>query len=73
MADDDKVVVRIDYSGTHKETFHGIEPSGKKFFYKGIHILQLSNNKAINWWIVEDQLGMMTQLGMELKMKEENE
>jgi hypothetical protein len=25
----------------------------------------------INWWAVEDELGMMTQLGMELKLKEQ--
>ena len=71
FADNDKVVIRIDYSGTHKETFMDINPTGLKFFYKGIHIFQLSNNKVINWWAVEDELGMMAQLGMELKLKEE--
>ena len=73
IAVDDKVIVRIDYSGTHEETFMGIEPSGTKFSYKGIHILQLSNDKIINLWAVEDQSAMVSQLGMELKMKEENE
>jgi len=68
---DDKVVIRIDYTGTHKEKFMDMNPTGLKFFYKGIHIFQLSNNKVINWWAVEDELGMMTQLGMVLKLKEE--
>jgi predicted ester cyclase len=69
FAENDKVVIRIDYSGTLIDTFMYIKPSGQKFTYKGIHIFQLSNNKVINWWAVEDELGMMTQLGMELKQK----
>ena len=69
FAENDKVVIRIGYSGTLIDTFMDIKPSGQKFAYKGIHIFQLSNNKVINWWAVEDELGMMTQLGMELKQK----
>ena len=68
---DDKVVIRIDYTGTHKEKFMDIESTGEIFFYKGIHILEFSNGKVINWWAVEDELGMMSQLGIELKLKEE--
>jgi predicted ester cyclase len=69
FAENDKVVIRIGYSGTLSETFMDIKPNGQKFTYKGIHIFQLASNKVINWWAVEDELGMMTQLGMELKQK----
>lgn len=69
FAENDKVVIRIDYSGTLIDAFMDIKTSGQKFTYKGIHIFQLSNNKVINWWAVEDELGMMTQLGMEFKQK----
>lgn len=68
-ATDDKVVVRLTYSGKHTNDFMDIKPSGNKFRYKGIQIFQFSNNKVINFWAVEDELGMMTQLGMELKPK----
>jgi predicted ester cyclase len=64
--------VRIDHSGIHKEKFIGTEPSGAKFSFKGIHILQISNDGLINLWAVEDMLGFMQQLGMLLKMKEVN-
>ena len=45
----------------------GFKPTGLKLRYKGIQIFQFKNEKAINFWAVEDELGMMTQLGMELK------
>jgi predicted ester cyclase len=69
FAAEDKVVARITYSGTHTNEFMEIKPSGTKFIYKGIQIFQFANDKVINFWAVEDELGMMTQLGMELKPK----
>jgi predicted ester cyclase len=68
-ATDDKVVVRLTYTGTHTNDYMEIKPTGNKVKYKGIQIFQFANNKAINFWAVEDELGMMTQLGMELKPK----
>ena len=67
MAADDKVVFRISYSGTFTNPFMEMKPNGVKFKYKGIQIIQFANNKVTNFWGVEDELGMMTQLGMELK------
>jgi predicted ester cyclase len=69
FATDDKVVARISYSGTFTKKFMDIKPNGAKFTYKGIQIFQFANNKVSNFWAVEDELGMMTQLGMELKPK----
>lgn len=66
---DDKVVIRLTYTGTHTNDFMEIKPTGIKFKYKGIQIFQFANNKAINFWAIEDELGMMTQLGMELTPK----
>ena len=68
-ATDDKVIIRLTYAGTHTNDYMEIKPTGNKFKYKGIHIFQFANKKAINFWAVEDELGMMTQLGMELKPK----
>jgi predicted ester cyclase len=68
-ANDDKVIVRLAYSGTHTKGYMDIKPTGLKFKYKGIQIFQFTNKKAINFWAIEDELGMMTQLGMELKPK----
>ncbi len=66
----DKVVARLSYSGTFSNSFMEMKPTGSKFKYKGIQIFQFFNGKISNFWIVEDELGMMRQLGMELQMKE---
>jgi predicted ester cyclase len=73
IAEDDKVVFRITYSGTFSNPFMDINPNGEKFSYKGIQIFQFENNKVTNFWAVEDELWMMQQLGMELQMKKESE
>ena len=69
IAADDKVVFRISYSGTFTNPFMEMKPNSVKFKYKGIQIFQFANSKVTNFWAVEDELGMMTQLGMELKPK----
>jgi predicted ester cyclase len=55
---------------THKADFQGIPPTGNKIKYYQISLAQVKNGKIQGWWIVEDNLGMMMQLGMELKPKE---
>ena len=69
FAVDDKVIIMFTYTGTHTNAYMEIKPTGNKIKYKGIQIFQFANSKAINFWAVEDELGMMTQLGMELKPK----
>lgn len=69
IAADDKVVVRLAYVGTHNNKYMELNPTGIKFKYKGVQIFQFTNKKATNFWGVEDELGMMTQLGMELTPK----
>jgi predicted ester cyclase len=66
---DDKVVARLLYTGTFKNNFMGFEPSGLSFKYVGIHIFQFKGGWVSAFWGVEDELGMMTQLGLELKAK----
>ena len=63
----DKVAVRLSYTGTFKKSFMGFDPNGMSFKYVGVHIFQFKNGKAFIFWGVEDELGMMSQLGLELK------
>lgn len=69
FAADDKVVVRLSYSATFTKKFLELNPNGVKFKYNGIQIFQFTNKKISNFWAVEDELGMMTQIGMELQPK----
>jgi predicted ester cyclase len=67
FAKGDRVVLRMLQQATHKREFEGLAPTGKDFKYYQITILQIKDGKVHGWWIVEDNVGMMTQLGMELK------
>jgi steroid delta-isomerase-like uncharacterized protein len=66
----DKVVFRFIQRGTHKGDFMGIPATGNKIECSGILITRIENEKIVEQWEAFDMLGMMQQLGMELKPKE---
>ncbi len=70
IADSDKVAVKLTQYGTHKAKYKGIEPTSKYVTVPATHIMRIANGKVKEWWALEDNLGLMTQLGMELKPKE---
>lgn len=67
FAKGDKVVARVLIEATHKGELMGIPPTGKRLRYFQFGIFQIINGKIKEGWRVTDSLGMMTQLGMELK------
>ncbi len=71
FAKGDKVVARMTFTGTHKNEFQGIPPTGNTIEYTGIQIWKIMNGKIAEAWDQEDTLTMMMQLGMELKPREE--
>ncbi len=66
----DRVVTRWLYKGTHEGEFMGIPPTGNKLEFGGILITRIENGKIVEEREDADALGMMQQLGMELKPKE---
>jgi predicted ester cyclase len=67
FAKGDKTVFRVTLRGTHKESFMGIPPTGNSFEYSAIGIVRFKNGKIVEMWLNGDFLGLMQQLGMELK------
>ena len=67
IGEGDKVVVKLMQIGTHKEQYEGISATGKKITNPAIHIMTIVDGQVKDWWGIEDNLGMMVQLGMELK------
>jgi len=63
IAEGDKVVQRTTAHGTMKGEFAGMPPSGKSATWQAIHILRFENGKTVEHWVVQDQLGMLQQLG----------
>ena len=71
IAEGDMVAIRFTQVSTHTGDYEGIPPTGNKISVECQHMLRLANGKVAEVWLVEDNLGMMMQLGMELKPKEE--
>jgi steroid delta-isomerase-like uncharacterized protein len=63
IAENDKVVVSWNISGTHKGEFCGVAPTGKKISIDGITINHLANGKIIDSYVSWDMLVMLQQLG----------
>src|SRR5262249_10298972 len=42
IAEEEKMVARLTYTGTHQGTLFGIEPTGKKVSYAGVAIFRIS-------------------------------
>jgi steroid delta-isomerase-like uncharacterized protein len=63
IAEGDKVVVRLTAHGTQKGEFAGLPASGREATWSEIHIVDMAEGKIVEHWVVQDQLGMMQQLG----------
>ena len=50
IAEEDKVVVRSTFSGTHKGEFMGIAPTNKKVTLTAINIYRIADGKLVEEW-----------------------
>lgn len=67
IAEGDKVAVKLTQIGTHQAEYKGIAATGKKMTNPSMSIMTIVNGQVKDWWVIEDNLGFMKQLGMELK------
>ena len=70
VAKGDVVVVRLASTGTHEAEFMGAPATGNTFKCSQIHMWRIKESKIVEGWLMDDMLGLMQQLGMELKPKE---
>lgn len=63
IAEGDLTVHHVSATGTMKGDFAGMPASGKRARWEAIHISRLANGKVVEHWSVQDQLGMLQQLG----------
>jgi steroid delta-isomerase-like uncharacterized protein len=63
VAEGDLVVQHATSTGTMKGEFAGMPPSGKTAKWEAIHISRIKDGKIVEHWMVQDQLGMLQQLG----------
>ena len=63
IAEDDKVVIRMTWTGTHKGEFMGIPATGKRMSIGVFDIIRVVDGKAVEHWGQMDNMGLMQQLG----------
>jgi predicted ester cyclase len=67
IAEGDKVAVKLIQNGTHKAQYEGISATGKIITNPALSIMTIVKGQLKDWWVIEDNLGFMKQLGMELR------
>lgn len=61
---DDKLVHRLTGRGTQRGEFQGVPGTGKYATWSETQIVRIANGKVVEHWGLEDQFGMMLQLGL---------
>ena len=64
IAEGDTVVARNVMRGTHTGELMGIPATDRTVTLNEIHIVRVANGKTVEHWGVEDNVGMMQQLGV---------
>ena len=64
IAEGDKVVGRMSFTGTNTGEFMGAPATNKSVTIQEIHICRFSGGKMVEHWGLEDSMGMMQQLGL---------
>jgi len=69
IAEGDKVVARMTFSGTHRGEVMGIAPTNKRVTYTHIHIMRIVRGKVVEDWGFGDRLTSLQQLGVVLPIR----
>lgn len=64
IAEDDRVVAHMPYSGTHLGAIMGLEPTGRSCTVDEIVIFRIADGRIAEAWEVFDEAGMWRQLGV---------
>jgi steroid delta-isomerase-like uncharacterized protein len=64
VADSSYVVVHYTLTGTNTAPMMGMPATGKKINIDGVDIVRIKNNKVVRQWEYDEEVKMMTQLGM---------
>src|SRR5215208_3163516 len=64
IAEGDKVVARWRSHATHQGDYMGIAPTGNEVEFTGISFYRVEGGKIAQSWNIEDQLGLMRQIGV---------
>jgi steroid delta-isomerase-like uncharacterized protein len=63
IAEGSIVAARYRWQGTHKGTYLGIEPTGRRLSVRGMEFYRVEGGRLREHWDVVDEFGMLSQLG----------
>lgn len=63
VAEGDRVVAHMPYSGTHRGPIQGVDPNGRSCTVDEMVIFRITDGKIGEAWEVYDEAGMWRQLG----------
>jgi len=63
VAKDDRVVVQLQGTGTHRGELLGVAGTGKRLEWNAINIYRFKDGKVIETWQLIDVWGLMRQMG----------
>ena len=66
VAEGDWVAVQLTFHATHQGEFQGVPATGTAVTYRGAHFGRVVDGLIREWWILENDLNLMQQMGMEL-------
>ncbi len=64
IAEDEKVVLRWTFSGTHKGSFLGVPATGKRVTWTGITVYRIVDGRVVEEQGEEDIVGFFRQVGL---------
>jgi steroid delta-isomerase-like uncharacterized protein len=64
IAEDDKVVIRMTWTGTHEGEFMGIPPTGNRVSFGVFDIVRIADGMIVEHWGLMDNMALMQQLGV---------
>ena len=67
ITEGDFVSVMLTNNATHQEDFFGIPVTGNSVSIGAMHLIKVMDGVIVEWWLLDDNLGLMQQLGMELR------
>ena len=62
-AEEDRVIARTRYHGTHRGEIFGVAPTGKTIAYSGAAFFRIEDGKIAHGWVLGDIVSLLRQLG----------
>ena len=62
IAEQDRVVTRVTFRGTHHGEFSGVAPTGRVVTYSGIAIDRIANGKVVEMWHLANTSSLLQQI-----------